>query len=557
MIARTIAAFLAFAGALGVMAARSETLTAASRAASAAAVQVAAVTRSTTPLPADSLVDQIGIVVHFGYKDTGYRFLTAANPAPNGSHVLHALQVLGVRHVRSGVSETESHGLGSATPATGGNGRCAAYQQASASGEDFELVTDIDDTKVGRINTTEADLRVAVSCFGSYASHILAIEGPNERGSGRNCSGVEPPPAPPMPPYVGTFRKTPTSECIPEIMGQQRIMWQARRDGVLPPSTQLWSGAFANTSCEEEYDIAHYTDAYGKHLYDYVDAVTAHAYLAFNEPEYTGGPGPHKNVPCSSTSHLDGGLSPQTYDFINDAAYGTLRFYYEAARYSGVPLDGSAPPKPVVMTETGYEATCCGNTDTDVDVPTVTKYTLRELLAVQAAGFAKEYIYELVSDKESLGLTDRELNPKPVYTALANFIRLLADPGYAALQTQPLAIGINAPGDVRYVVYQKHDGSNWLVIWQTDRGFEHKTMTPLGVAPATATVTLGAAPPVLRYYVIDPNSGFVAARSIAPSSSFALPVTDTPAVLEIGQSMVPALLGAAAHQAAGTRLARR
>jgi hypothetical protein len=328
-------------------------------------------------------------------------------------------------------------------------------------------------------------------------------------------------------------------------MGQQRIMWQARRDGVLPATTRLWSGAFANTACEEEYDIAHYTDSYGKHLADYVDAVTSHAYLAFNEPEFTGGPGPYRNVPCSATSHLNGGLSSATYDYINDAQYGTLRYYFEAARYSGIVPNSSATPKPVVMTETGYEALCCGNTDTDVDPPTVAKYTLRELMATQAAGFEKEYIYELISDHESLGLTDRELNPKPVYYALANFIRILADPGYPALATRPLTIGVDAPSDVRFVLYQKHDGTNWLVIWQIDKSYDHATMTPLNVPPVTATVSLGSAPAALRYYVFDANSGFVSPRTIAPSTSFSLPVTDMPAVLQIDGGAVPSLISAA------------
>lgn len=500
--------------------------------------------RPLVPRPADGVVDEIGVVVHFGYHDTGYRFLTAASPAPNGSNILRTLQVLGVRHIRSGVWETEEHGLGSTTPSTGLGGRCGAYQAASANGEDFDLVTDIDDRRAAGTTTSESDLRVAVACFGPYASHILAIEGPNERGSGDHCDGVEPPPAPRMTPYVGTFRNAPTSECIPEILGQQRIMWLARRDGILPRATQLWSGAFANTACEEEYDIARYTDSYGKHLTDYVDAVSSHAYLAYNEPEFTGGPGPYRNVPCSSTSHLNGGLSSTTYDYINDAQYGTLRYYFEAARYSATSPAGTANAKPVVMTETGYEAMCCGNSDTDVDVPTVAKYTLRELMASQAAGFTKEFIYELISDHESLGLTDRELNPKPVYDALANFIRLLSDPGYASHATKPLKIGIGAPADVRYVLYQKHDGSNWLVIWQSDRGFEHETMTPLTVAPVMVSVSLAAAPAALRYYVFDPTSGFVAPQTLAASRAFSLRVTDMPAVLQIGRGAIEPLVTA-------------
>jgi hypothetical protein len=47
----------------------------------------------------------------------------------------------------------------------------------------------------------------------------------------------------------------------------------------------------------------------------------------------------------------------------------------------------------------------------------------------------------------------------------------------------------------------------------------------------------------LRYYIFDPNSGMVTPRTLGPSTSFPLTVTDMPAVLQIGGGEVSTYRG--------------
>jgi hypothetical protein len=107
-------------------------------------------------------------------------------------------------------------------------------------------------------------------------------------------------------------------------------------------------------------------------------------------------------------------------------------------------------------------------------------------------GIGRSYQYELLEDPNSpgFGMIDASLNKRPVYHAVQNLIANLADPGPAF-----------APGRLQYslqggdqtlahILFQKRDGSFWLIMWVERSSYDEINQVPTPVTPQNVTLTL-------------------------------------------------------------------
>lgn len=100
-------------------------------------------------------------------------------------------------------------------------------------------------------------------------------------------------------------------------------------------------------------------------------------------------------------------------------------------------------------------------------------YTLRRLALMSALDFDRIFLFNLsdldarasVRD-QSYGLLDLNGNPKPVYTALKNFLRVT---GPKLSPADPPAFA-NAPRDLYSVAWKRTDGRRLLMVWSASAG---------------------------------------------------------------------------------------
>jgi hypothetical protein len=245
----------------------------------------------------------------------------------------------------------------------------------------------------------------------------------------------------------------------------------------------------------------------------YVDANNAHIYFGDYQPENDG----TGNEQC------------------NIGPYGSESTAIKSAE---IP----ATTKPFIVTETGYTDDCCSLSDTGYVSPTVkTKYLLRSLLIHYHAGAAFSYVYELATEGQSYGLTDQYLNPKPAYTALENFIHIMQDPGGTRTGTLYAGKSSGLTNAVQ-LLFEKKDGSFWLIIWNPAQSWNPATNTAINVAPLSGTLTFATKPTALKLYVFNPATGAVTATSYTPATTLNITVSDMPEILQIGTTTNPPVL---------------
>jgi hypothetical protein len=168
------------------------------------------------------------------------------------------------------------------------------------------------------------------------------------------------------------------------------------------------------------------------------------------------------------------------------------------------------------------------------------------------------YFYELATEAQSYGLADQNLNPKPAFTALENFIHILGDPGGSSVSgSLRYSLGGGSAG-ISQVLLEKQDGSFWLILWQPAVSWNPTTNAPIAVAPVTRTITFGQQPAALQLYTFDPATGSATSTPITPSVQATLTITDTPEILQIGATAsTPALAGKARTTRPASRFPKR
>jgi hypothetical protein len=221
--------------------------------------------------------------------------------------------------------------------------------------------------------------------------------------------------------------------------------------------------------------------------------------------------------------------------------YGNLHNYYAgynpgSATIYGIPaavqnLQAGWGNVPIITTETGY--TYQGYMDIPDDIGGT--YMPRVFLEQYLNGILRTYDYELVdvqSDHTQYGLLTADLTPRPAYTAMANLLNLLSDPG-PAFTLSSLAFTLDGNiANVNHLLMQKRDGSFWLALWIESQDYDQVNQLYLSVPNQAITLSVPAFTSAPTVYQFD-SSGNITASSLTEGSSFPLSVSPNVMIVQI------------------------
>ncbi len=200
----------------------------------------------------------------------------------------------------------------------------------------------------------------------------------------------------------------------------------------------------------------------------------------------------------SNVHHYMGGRHPGTTGW-GDGNYGALEWMFRVGGRR------QCPDKPMFVTECGYHA-ALGHTGGHVPTSEAAsgRYIVRQLLGNFVAGIPRTYTYEFISSFNDPSLTDNESHfgmlrndgtEKPAYLVMKEVLNELADPG-PAFSPGRLAFDIDgATPDLRHLLLQKRDGTNYLLVWLEVESWDPNRRTEIVVPPQSVTVRLPTSSP--------------------------------------------------------------
>jgi hypothetical protein len=227
------------------------------------------------------------------------------------------------------------------------------------------------------------------------------------------------------------------------------------------------------------------------------------------------------------------GRNPGTTGWGSTSSLGT----YGSLSYSLSSAKQSTASEPIIATETGYADK---SADTNW-VPATVKmhYTLRTLLDQWNAGVARTDLYELLDEGgppfSSYGLLDSAGNAKPAYTALANLIAHLADPGPAFTPTAG-TYGISASSSVWHALFQRRNGSFCLALWVEAPEWDPTTSTPIAITPQTVVLGLQTQPKLGTVTTFNDTTGAVTTSTLYPAADGTVTLSVTGGVMLVDVS---------------------
>lgn len=177
-------------------------------------------------------------------------------------------------------------------------------------------------------------------------------------------------------------------------------------------------------------------------------------------------------------------------------SYGSIPFWIDQANIEG---PGMSP----VITETGYLSFPEIPAPYTIPLNVEASYVPRTFLLAYMHGIGRTYQYELLEDPNSpgYGLVDGNLNERPAFFAIQNLIANLADPGPGFT---PGALQYELDGGdqtLNRLLFQKRDGSFWLILWLEQSSYDTVDQVPIPVTPQNVTLILGGG-------YLAPNIGF-------------------------------------------------
>jgi hypothetical protein len=191
--------------------------------------------------------------------------------------------------------------------------------------------------------------------------------------------------------------------------------------------------------------------------------------------------------------------------------------------------------KPYVATETGYYTMPDGQAG--VSEAAEGKYMSRLYFEYFNAGILRTYTYELIDDPTQpswfghFGLLRADGSHKPGFTAVANEIALLQDPG-GAMQPGSLTYSLgNVPSTLHHTLLQKRNGTFELVLWQEVSSYN--LITDVDLANAAVPVTLTLNTPVTSVSIFDPTLGTTATQTLSNVLQTQIQVPDHAIIIQI------------------------
>jgi len=198
--------------------------------------------------------------------------------------------------------------------------------------------------------------------------------------------------------------------------------------------------------------------------------------------------------------------------------------------------------EPVMATETGYHnALAARDGQPPVTEQVAADYLPRLYLAYFAAGIRRTFWYELADaygDPErdapdlNFGLLRRDLSPKPAYAALTRLNRLVRDAGGGdAGELDPVAVRVQARGEVRRLLLRKRDGTHLLALWRPVELPRVPAAGEGGPEPLPVRVELDPSPSSAR--VVRPSRSARATPLRVRDGGFALELAGDAALVEL------------------------
>ena len=224
---------------------------------------------------------------------------------------------------------------------------------------------------------------------------------------------------------------------------------------------------------------------------------------------------------------------------------------YGSISWSLANVSAACPGKPVITTESGYQTDPTLTQGIPEEV--AAKYAPRVFLEQWLRGIKRTYLYELIdlppghsAGDSRFGLLRSDFSPKPTYSALANLLHLLADPGpsYAG-QELDLTLTGNL-SDVHHVLLQKRSGTFYLALWVEEPSYDVNTKKAIPV-PAHHIALQCSHPAAVISHSFG-ESGALQTTPLEPSTTHAIDVTDYVTILEFdGRPRAPVMLTPVVH----------
>jgi hypothetical protein len=182
------------------------------------------------------------------------------------------------------------------------------------------------------------------------------------------------------------------------------------------------------------------------------------------------------------------------------------------------------------------------------------RYVGRLFLETLLWGWPRTYVYELVDEKSDPGLGNTQYHyglfhsdysPKPAATVITNMVSLMSDKGYT-FAPQTLSYSLAVPSaSVHHLLFQKHDGSYWLALWQEVSDWKGWNAQGSAISNPNVSVTLtlpGVASSIETY---EPLNSTSVVQSFSNQQTVALSVPDHPLFVRIVLLAAPTSLSAA------------
>lgn len=160
--------------------------------------------------------------------------------------------------------------------------------------------------------------------------------------------------------------------------------------------------------------------------------------------------------------------------------------------------------KPIIETESGYKMSEGADGHPAVSQRTAAKYSPRLVLERMSSGVNQLYFYQLINNSEDFGLLNADGSARLQFTALKNFIHLMADAGADFV---PGTLNYALTGDLqdlRQMLFQKRNGNFMLVIWQgvngSEGGMKNNDYTDVNHPDRKVTLHLAKKSPLINVY---------------------------------------------------------
>jgi hypothetical protein len=211
----------------------------------------------------------------------------------------------------------------------------------------------------------------------------------------------------------------------------------------------------------------------------------------------------------------------------------------------------------IYVTEAGWSnALNATDNSPNVTEDVASRYMGRLFLETLLHGWPRTYAYELIDEQADPGMTNtqkhyglfrNDYSAKPAATVIANIITLLSNKGYQVIpRTLSYSLTTASPV-VHHLLFQKHDGSYWLALWQETSNWNGWTAQGMPITNPDVAVTLTLPASVFSIQAYRPVGSTTAVASFTDKKIVTLMVPDHPLLVRVDMVAPPSNLTVVVH----------